>query len=264
MRRKLTLLCGCLLGLSVANAAFANPVAPVTPSAQPVRFATSTVRPWGMNIGGKEQGLLVNVFNALHRHTGIAASNQLQPYPRVIYSVYSGVVDLAVLFDSPSARENAIRVGHLVDTRVLIVARSGTKPIDSLEQLEGQLVGYIRGSKYGPSFDNATHFTRLAVNTMEQGLAMLIRNRLDAMAGTDQSFYWAMKQMRLGTPQLSKLLVVGGATGSLYMSKNSPRQDLIPVYQDALEALHKDGTLSEIFSESHEWGVPENWPDGPR
>jgi polar amino acid transport system substrate-binding protein len=218
-----------------------------------IRFASSSVEPWGIHEGKEKQGLLVSVINALALETAIAVNIELQPYPRVVHSLYSGRADFAFLFDSPSTRESAIRIGHLVNSRMIVVGRAGSPPLNSLKELEGKSVGLIRGSKYGIEFDNATHFHKEPVSSMSQGLAMLIRNRTDAMAGTDQSVYWAMRKMNVGAKRLSKLYVMGGTSGSLYISKTSEYQHLIPVYKKALETLHHNGTIKRIFDSRYEW-----------
>ena len=218
-----------------------------------VRFATTTVKPWGIKSEAGNHGLLVDVLDELMRITQIPVVNELQPYPRVVHSLYSGRADFAFLFDSPATREAAIHVGHLVNSKMIVVGRAGAEELQSLDELEGKAVGFIRGSKYGAEFDEATHFTRVPVSTMEQGLAMLMRNRMDVMAGTDQAVYWSMRKMNVGAKRLSKLYVLGGTSGSLYLSKKSNRSDLVPAYQNALKILHENGTLERIFSTSYEW-----------
>ncbi|GAA5315625.1 MAG: transporter substrate-binding domain-containing protein [Candidatus Pelagadaptatus aseana] len=223
-------------------------------STQPVKFATTTITPWGISEPGQApSGLLVSVMDSLQSTTGIAANNQMMPYPRVIYSLFSGAVDLAVLFDSPESRQSALRVGHIVDTRILIIALADRPAISSMKDLAGQNVGHMRGSKYGPVFDEDDVIRRIPVNSMYQGIAMLLRNRLYAMAGTDQAVYWAMEKMQVDPARLTVLLDFKGASGSLYMSKHSPHKDLLPVYAEALEQLHQNGSLSEIFDRNYQW-----------
>lgn len=256
--------CLCVLLLSMSWVVWAETTTTATVlDRSPVRFATSTVKPWGMVNEGVPEGLLIELLQGLEAETGINATNVMLPYPRVIHALYGGEVDMAVLFDSPSALSTAIRVGHVVDTRVLVIGRAGAAPLTDVQALQGRLVGYIRGSRYGPSFDEARHFRKLPVNTMMQGLAMLVRNRLDAMTGTDQSFFWALKEMQLAPERLSLLTVVSGATGSLYMSKISPRQALIPVYREALLRLKARGVIGQIFSETHDWRAPAGWEAAP-
>jgi len=256
-----------LLYMSPALAADTNRQENVaeTSNLQPtIRFASSSVEPWGIHSAGENQGLLVDIIDALARETGIAVDVELQPYPRVVHSLYSGRVDFAFLFDSPSTRTSATRIGHLVESRMIVVGPADSAPLNSLKELEGKTVGFIRGAKYGADFDDATHFHKAPVSSMSQGLAMLIRNRTDAMAGTDQSVYWAMRKMNVGAKRLSKLYVMGGTSGSLYISKTSEHQKLIPIYKKALEKLRQNGTIEQVFDSRYEWSSTENQSLAPQ
>ncbi|MGH1370822.1 MAG: substrate-binding periplasmic protein [Cellvibrionaceae bacterium] len=245
-----------LVSLSMISMAADDSIGEQAEQSITVTFAASSVEPWGIKGTGEDQGLLVDVIKALSRETGIHTSVELQPYPRVAHSLLSGRVDFAFLFDSPSTQDATIRIGHLVESRMIVVGRAGSAELTSLADLEGKTVGIIRGSKYGPDFDNATHFRLEPVSSMEQGLAMLMRGRTDVMVGTDQSVFWAMREMNVGAKRLSKLFVMGGTSGSLYMSNTSPHQALIPVFEQALEELHRNGTMKRVFDSSYIWAEP--------
>ncbi len=218
------------------------------------KFATSTVKPWGfINAQGEEEGLLVHFEQELRLETGIAYENYLQPYPRVIHSLASGAVDFAVIFDTHAPKEQAIRVGDVTRPEIIIVAKRGARTHESVEGLAGMQIGYIRGSKYGPHFDEATHFTRIPINKMQQGIAMLLKGRIDAMASTDQSLYWSMDKMGVDASKLTKVISLGETTGGLYMSKQSARRDLLPIYRKALQRMEAKGTMARIFYQNDAW-----------
>gem|GEM_PF-1569508 len=218
------------------------------------RFATSTIKPWGfMGDNGQEEGLLVHFERELSLETGIAYENYLQPYPRVLHSLTSGFVDFAVIFDSHEAQKLAVRIGDVVVTEIIVVARRGEAVRHSIEDLAGMQIGYIRGSKYGPQFDGADHFTRVPINKMRQGLAMLLNGRIEAMASTDQSLYWSMDKMGVDASRLTKVISIGETTGGLYMSKKSLRRDLLPIYRKALQRMAAKGTMARIFYHQDAW-----------
>lgn len=230
----------------VSRVAAETSVAPI--SSQPTVFVTSTVKPWGFETKeGELDGLLVRFAEELTREVQVPMTNQLQPYPRVIHSVRNGAADMAVLFDSPMVKDIGLRVGQVTETEILLVVKSGTPPVSSLGDLSGWRVGYIRGSKYTREFDQADNFLRIPINTMRQGLAMLLSGRLDAMSSADQTLFYAMDSMGIASDQIQKLLVLGKASASLYMSNKSDKQWLIPNYRAALERLKSSGRLEKIF-----------------
>jgi len=247
MKQYLSSLLG--LALSIALSWPLSAEVAVEPIAQqPVIFVTSTVKPWGFQTkAGELDGLLVRFAEELAREVQVPMNNYLQPYPRVIHSVKSGTADMAVLFDSPMMHDIGLRVGQVIETEILVVVKSGTPSATSLADLSGWRVGYIRGSKYTQEFDQADNFIRIPINTMRQGLAMLLTGRLDAMSSADQTLFYAMDTMGVTPDRVQKLLVLGTATAGLYMSKRSKKQRLIPNYRIALERLRSSGRLDEIF-----------------
>jgi len=215
---------------------------------EPVYFMTTTVKPWGYrNKAGEQAGLLVRFIDELALEAQRPYRNQLQPYPRVIHALRSGAADMAVLFDSPKAGDIGYRVGEVVGVDVLLVAQRGTPSVNSLSELKGWRVGFIRGSKYTPAFDSADHFSRIPMNSMQQGLAMLLAGRIDAMASTDQTFFYAMEELALEPDRVQRLLLLGKTSAGLYFSKQSTKQHLIPYYRAALERLESSGQLAKIF-----------------
>jgi len=225
----------------------------------PVVFANSLIKPWGMSVDGSAQGLLVDVQYALGLETGLNQQLLLQPYARVIHSIYSGDVDMAGLFDARVDLSKVVKIAAITESSVLIVGKAGMQTISSIEGLRGKVVGHMRGSKYGPAFDDASHFTKIPINTMLQGLAMLYRGRIDAMAGVDLTFFWAIKQKQFSPSDFVPLLVVSKPVVSLYISKKSPHLDLIPRYRKAMQHLHDSGVIKEIFGHNTGWSQMNGW-----
>jgi polar amino acid transport system substrate-binding protein len=228
-------------------------------STAPVIFANSLIKPWGMEVNGSAQGLLIDVQYALSLETGLEHQVQLQPYGRVIHSIYAGDVDMAALFDARTDLSRVIKIAAIAESPVIIVGRSGMQPLTSIDELSGKLVGHMRGSKYGPIFDDATHFRKIPINTMQQALAMLIRGRIDAMTGVDLTFYWAIQQKRFSPTNFTPLLEISRPTVSLYMSKKSSRLELIPTYRAAMQKLHRSGVIDEIFGHNTQWQQMDGW-----
>jgi len=250
-------LCILLSILAIAHAQLAE--AAEQGDRSPVVFANSLIEPWGMTIDGSAQGLLVDVQYALGLETGLNQQLLLQPYSRVIHSIYSGEVDMAGLFDARVDLSKVIKIAAIAESSVIIVGKAGMKPISSMEALRGKVIGHMRGSKYGPAFDDASHFTKIPINTMVQGLAMLHRGRIDAMAGVDLTFFWAIKMKRFSPSDFVPLLVVSKPVVSLYISKKSPHLDLIPIYRKAMQHLHDSGVIKEVFGHNTGWSQMDGW-----
>lgn len=225
-------------------------------SEEVVRFVSTTVEPWGyVTSSGKPDGLLARFVDQLGREAGLPYVNRLQPYPRVKHSLANGQADLAVLFSGPESERIGISLGAVVDTYIMLVGSAGMESIESLDDLQGKLVGYIRGSRYGPEFDNHEGIIKTPVNRMRQGVAMLLTGRLDAMASTDQTLFYTLRKMDVEVGRLSPLLVLGKTQGHLYLSRQSTNQHLAPIYRDALDKLRVSGKLDTLFYSEDRWDL---------
>lgn len=243
-----------LLSLILVTFCLHMPVAIAERVAQePVVFSSSLIKPWTLMKDGQKVGLLDRTLAVLGEYTGHPYRNMHHPYSRVFHDLYSGTADMALVFDAPEIEELAVKVGILETTRVIVVGRPGALSIESLKDLRGLNVGHMRASKFGPEFDDAVHFERHPMNSVRQGLAMVISGRIDAMAAVDHTIYWGMREIQLEPGRLVEILEFDGPDLGLFMSKKSKRQNLIDDYREAIEALKSSGAFSEIYGGAYRW-----------
>lgn len=218
------------------------------------KFSTSNVKPWGfLGSDGKPAGLLIRVADALQGElsngSDIVIENQLRPYPRVIHEIKTATVDFAVMFNSPSANSIAVSLGKVVDARVIIIGVADREQIASLDDLAGKVVGHIRGSKYGPDFDDHRTMKKRSLGSMKQGIDMLLNGRIYALASADQTIYYAMQQMDIPRDAITTMYTVSSIQADLYFSKASSNPHLATRVKQALDRLRAKGTLDQIFIE---------------
>lgn len=236
-------------------------IAGLLPLAQPAAadhtlvFSTSSVEPWGIFSDDYQPGgLLVEFNNALQNEIKriskdpVSFINHIRPYPRVINDIRIGRADFAVLFDSPESRNFGDSLGELATFQILVTGRKDAQPITSLDQLIDKRIGYIRGSKYGTAFDSHPYLSKVALDSMDKGLEMLFKGRLDVLICLDQTLFYAMKKSKTDKEQLRTLMVLGEARADLFISKRSLMQYYIDDVSSALRTLHSSGTIEKIFN----------------
>ncbi|WP_086479306.1 substrate-binding periplasmic protein [Oceanospirillum sanctuarii] len=220
----------------------------------PVVFSTSSVEPWGYFIDGNQPaGLLVEFNEALqaelkqHSSFDVTFENYIRPYPRVINDIKTGRADFAVLFNSPESHNYGDSVGEVSTFDVVVTGRQDSAGITSLDDLEGLPVGHVRGSKYGPAFDDNTKILKVSLDSMEKGLDMLLKGRLAALICLDQTLYHSMNEKGIAPDQTKTLFVIGKARADLFISKRSKKRFYMEEVEDALDLLHEKGTIKAIF-----------------
>ena len=212
-------------------------------------FSTSNIKPWGfINNKNQEEGLLIDFNKALAHESGIKITNHVIPYPRVIREIKNGDVDFAIMFKNPQAESIGISLGQVAITKIVLVALTNNDSIKSLAQLAKQPVGYLRGSKFGQGFDNNTDIKKVPLGSIEQGINLLVKNRIKAIVCTERTFYGAAKLLNIKTNQIKPVLTIKTVAGDLYFSKNSPNTHLIEPIKNALTFLNQTGRLAQIFN----------------
>lgn len=211
-------------------------------------LSTSNVMPWGIEKpDGSHEGLLVELADAFCNQTGMQTRNRLKPYPRVINDIRTGQADVAVLFHSPESESIGYSLGEVASVEIIAVSKRSHKQISSLSDLNGERVAHVRGSKYGPTFDNHTGFHKVPVKNMNQGLRMLMKNHVDVVVSTDQSIYYGIENLAIETKWLKKLWVISTAKADLYLSKKSAYVHKIEPLKAIVSDLKRNGVLDQIF-----------------
>lgn len=211
-------------------------------------FATPLVSPWGYwSENQRPAGMLYDVSIELARVTGVSYFNQMQPYTRTVHSLKSGQADFSMIQGGKGSYEGLTWIDTLVETEIFMVGRKEMPRFSNLGDLDGQLVGHIRASRYGKAFDEAPNFKRVSIPELKQGLAMLMAGRIDVMTSADITLYQTMKEMQLDGRHLKRLLTVNRIGVSMFVSNRSTHQDLVPCYRQALESLRASGYLRRIF-----------------
>lgn len=213
----------------------------------PLRIPTALVKPWGYwQENGEPGGLLVEFAQLLEREMGLPLAIEMKPYSRVIHDFKSGHADMAVLFVSPESQQFGRSLGVVVGVRIILAASPGTPAIESLDAMSGKLIGFIRGAKYGPEFDNHRGFTHIPINSMTQGVSMLKNRRIDAMASTEYALRSTLTEMGLKTTDISVIKIIGATQLDLYFSKASQNQNGIQSVSRALDQLKQTGKLEKL------------------
>jgi len=237
--------------MEIARALFTTIMLVITCHAmadKPLRIATALVEPWGYwQEDGQPGGLLVEFARMLEKEMGRALIIEMKPYSRVIHDYKSGEADMAVLFVSPESQQFGRSLGKVVDLRIMLTAQAGTPPIFGLDALIGKLVGFIRGTKYGPEFESYKGFTHIPINSMRQGLSMLKKRRIDAMASTEHALLTTLAEMELKTTDVSVIKILGDTQADLYLSDASQNLKSIESVSRALVRLKQAGKLENLF-----------------
>ncbi len=211
-------------------------------------FSTPDVWPWGYSgQGGKPAGMLPDLIGRLSVVAGIPVNNRLRPHRRAIRELETGEADFVPLFQSPVNDQAGIRVGLITRVRILLTSLAGDHPPASMDDLAGQAVGFIRGTYYGPAFEQADRVDKIPVDGLTQAVEMLRLGRIDALVSSDQALYHTLAAMDLPVAAFHTRTVIASQAAWLYMSRRAKHPQLLEPVRAAMQQLRESGELDEIF-----------------
>jgi polar amino acid transport system substrate-binding protein len=223
-------------------------VAPVSvASDEPVTFAIPDAWPWAYEDKGVPQGSLVDVVNRLSELSNVPVSFRLRPVKRALVELDAGAVNFSLLFQSPFLDARAINVAQVVQVSIMLAAPANTDYPLTLEALEGQRIGFIRGTYLGEAFRNDTGVNKVPVALITQAVEMLSIGRLSAILASDHAILRALEAMDLSPDVLRYSNHIPGQRGALYMSRRASRPDVADRFRQAVAVMKQNNEFEKIF-----------------
>lgn len=135
--------------------------------------------------------------------------------------------------------------------RVVMAYPAQAPRYHSLEDLFGKRVGVIAGWSYGDAFDLARKEGKLLAfdsDSDAQNLRQLKLGRLDVVLGIRESLQLVLREGGYQDVTLTQEALVSNLS-YLAINKTSPQQALLARFNQALEAMRKDGSYEAIVRE---------------
>ncbi|MET0319410.1 MAG: transporter substrate-binding domain-containing protein [Duganella sp.] len=235
------------LAAPVMNATAAT-VTAVAADRPPLRLAVLDQMPWaGRNDQGRPAGVVVDMARLLATASGTAIDTIALPYARAAAMLAHGKVDLMLAIDTGTLAGLPAPLDMLGGEDIVIVGRHGSG-YRSLDDLCGRTVGHLRRATFIPAFANAGCLRRYEVNSYEQGLRMLMLQRLDAMLGVRSTIDYVVGQQRMDAGGFGAPLVLARAGLALYVAPQLRDRALIARLHDASELLRRQQQLPALLA----------------
>lgn len=199
-----------------------------------------------VNTEGQVTGVQVDIINTVAKYSGLCINTFLMPYPRIWQGIKTGKHDGGIVFRSESRGYMVDYVAKIRTVKVAVVVR---KPIElnSYDDLRGISIAIRRGVHLSERFDNDSKLAIMEVNQYEQVIKMLMHDRVDAMAGSTFVLHYVLKSANgLDKVDFSKKLKLAEKEQWIQLSKKSKHTDKIPLLNNAVQTMIKDGTLDLI------------------
>lgn len=194
------------------------------------------------------------VRESLHE-MGYTIHLRIYPWARAMEATKNGEVD--VLFPTSLKKERLAYFDYSKEptnpTNFLIYVREdSTIKWDSLDSLNGLVIGEVRSWDYGAEWDKHTLIKKYQVNDILQGFRMLDAKRLDGLAGYEYNFDYALKLAKWPTTY-KKFPTFASSVEYAAGPKNNPRvTKILNDFDIGKKRIIQNGKFAKIQSK---WGI---------
>jgi len=137
---------------------------------------------WGQKEkDGSFTGANADLLKAFAEKSKLTLSYVFAPYPRLIKNLESGACDITITLPPTDAKD--IDVGPKYWTIRMGILPRPAAGIAKMGDLVGKKIGTLVDANLGPDFDNNKTFQKISLPTYSQLVAMLTKDRIDAIAG---------------------------------------------------------------------------------
>ena len=217
-------------------------------------IVTENIPPFNYVKDGNIQGLSVDILNAILKDLNIEAKIRVYPWTRAYqYALNNKNVLIFTIAKTPERRALFKWVGNIVESKQFLYVRPYRKDIviNNLEDVKNYRVGVVRKtlrSEFlkGKGFEPNVNL--FFVNSYEQNLKMLLRDRIDIWAVNEYTYYFTLKQLNVKKHQLKTALKLD-LTSDMQMAFNRDTSDeLVDKFRTSLESFKASPSYQEILS----------------
>ncbi|MFW9997646.1 MAG: substrate-binding periplasmic protein [Candidatus Odinarchaeota archaeon] len=215
-------------------------------AAEPLRIATLLTAPVGfLTDDGQPTGLYYEIGNLIAETAGLDYTNEVVPFARVLAGLEDGDVDLGLVI-LRDQNPKLVPVHYIHDLKNVVFSRKGTR-FESLADLHGKVVAQTRGTSYDKNFDLDQEIEKYYVVDGEQGLTMLMHDRVDAYIGPELPTMYSAQRLGYTRDDFDDLLVLNTSPLWAHVSAATVDAATIAALNKAIETLHAEGKIQQLI-----------------
>ena len=212
-----------------------------------VTVATMNVTNYGFIQDGEKKGVFYEIANSIVIRAGYTPENTVVPYPRAVFLLKNGTVDLSIMLSNKEIEKAAEQLSPIFEIDNIVVGLAGFK-IKSLEDLQGKIVAGLRNAHYDSRYDDAEKIVKFPSLNYIQSIKMLINGRVDAVIGTRPDIFWTLRKLGIPNNTLGDPITLNTKSIFLHFSKKSNKSVIKPNIISAAESLSREGVFEDILA----------------
>ncbi len=171
------------------------------------------------------------------------------PYARILHSLKTAQLDLALIFKNSSIKNDADYIGPVSYSKIVVVSQTDNivNSYDDLYRLSN--IAVIRNAQFEKNFDQDKKLNKAHVDSYQQAVSMLKHGRVDAVIGSLIGIEYALHQQSMSNDVLSKAFHLGTKEWGLHLSKKSKYIKLKPLLVKAVKQNYQENFIHQLYQQ---------------
>ncbi|NOQ17228.1 MAG: transporter substrate-binding domain-containing protein [Methyloprofundus sp.] len=198
------------------------------------------------------QGLSIDIINTAFNRARMNPSIIFETWPRAYEGGLIGIYDAigSIWKNTEREKDFTFSEAYLYHEIKFIKRKSDDIQFNQLKDLNGLIVGTLKGYVYREDFTHARRILKLPQNHLIQNLIFLNQNKVDITLGDIRKIHYEIDTYMKGSKNSLEILAQPLSTKSVHIavSKSNPKHlEIINKFNQALKAIKKDGTYAAIL-----------------
>lgn len=171
------------------------------------------------------------------------------PYARMLNSLKTGELDVALLFKNNTVTEEVEYIGPLSMSKILVISQpeSIIKEYKDLYLLDS--IGVIRNAQFNKKFDQDKQLNKVNVSSYNQAIRLLKLKRIHAVIGSKIGLEYAIYQENMDKKLIANAFNFGEKESGLHLSKKSPLMKILPLIKASVKEVYKENLLEQLYKQ---------------
>ena len=169
------------------------------------------------------------------------------PYARILHSLKTGELDLALILKNSGLKKNVVYIGPLSYIKIVLVTPSNItiERYEDLHQLKN--IAVIRNTQFNKIFDQDKKLKKIKVDNYKQAVSLLKMNRIDGIIGSKIGLEYSLRLQGMDSSLVTNTFDLDRHELGLHLAKKSPFITLQPLLTAAVERLYQEDFLYQIY-----------------
>jgi polar amino acid transport system substrate-binding protein len=221
--------------------------------AQTISLVVNTWPPY-VDTALADDGLAMKIVKTAFKRVGYTPEVRIQKWEKALEGSKLGVYDVVGAIWKTRERKGKLLYSnaYLTNNIVLVAHVNSQMKFDSLTDLQGILVGVLKGYEYDEKFMKDPKILKFQANRLTQNLISVQNGKLDVAVADKRLAMYELKHFMGSNSSEFQFLPKPLSSRKLYIAapiENAGSKVLIAKFNQGLAAIKKDGTYQKILDE---------------